>query len=121
MIVDPAELELDPASEAALEHDRERARRNVDILHEFAEREPAGKPKRIVLRFCASPVAIHGTDNVESVEVVRNRLEADASGAIRAVPTDERETIPCGIVLRSVGYRGVPLAGEILGGGGNRP
>ena len=64
-----------------------------------------------MLRFCASPVAIHGTDNVESVEVVRNRLEADASGAIRAVPTDERETIPCGIVLRSVGYRGVPLAG----------
>src|SRR5947209_1786846 len=42
--VDPEELELDPASRAALEEDRERARRNVQILREFAAREPSGKP-----------------------------------------------------------------------------
>src|ERR671937_216674 len=36
VIVDPADLALDPASEAALEADRARARRNVDILREFA-------------------------------------------------------------------------------------
>ena len=29
----------------------------------------------------------------------------------RAVATDERETIPCGLVFRSVGYQGVPLPG----------
>src|SRR5215468_2658631 len=58
VIVDPADLELDPASEAALEADRARARRNVDILREFASRRPEGKPKRLVLRFCVSPVAI---------------------------------------------------------------
>ena len=45
------------------------------------------------------------------IEVVRNRLEPDASGSVRAVPTDEREVIPCGIVFRSVGYRGVGLPG----------
>ena len=42
---------------------------------------------------------------------MRNRLEADESGALRAVPTDERETLETGIVFRSVGYRGVELAG----------
>jgi len=42
---------------------------------------------------------------------VRNRLEADDSGRVRAVPTDDREVIPCGIVFRSVGYRGVGLPG----------
>ena len=35
----------------------------------------------------------------------------DASGLIRAVPTDEREVIPCGLVLRSVGYRGTAMPG----------
>jgi ferredoxin--NADP+ reductase len=40
---------------------------------------------------------------------VRNRLEPGESGYIRAVATDERETIPCGLVFRSVGYRGVAL------------
>jgi ferredoxin--NADP+ reductase len=45
------------------------------------------------------------------VELVRNRLEADAGGGLRAVPTGERETLPAGIVFRSVGYRGVALPG----------
>ena len=48
---------------------------------------------------------------VEAVELVRNRLEADASGALRAVATGEREAVPAGIVFRSVGYRGVALPG----------
>jgi ferredoxin--NADP+ reductase len=111
VIVDPADLELDPASAAALEDDRALARRNVEILHDYAGREPAGKPKTLALRFCASPVAILGEGRVEAIEVVRNRLVADESGAVRAVPTGEVEMIPCGIVFRSVGYQGVPLPG----------
>jgi ferredoxin/flavodoxin---NADP+ reductase len=108
--VDPADLELDAASRDALEHDRERARRNVEILRDFAARVPQGKPKTVRLRFLTSPVAILGRGRVEAVEVVRNELVADARG-IRAVPTEEREVIPCGIVFRSVGYRGVALPG----------
>src|SRR5207249_11013800 len=72
-------------------------------------RVPEGKPKTLRLRFGVSPVAILGDERVEAIEIVRNRLEADERGAIRAVPTDERETIACGLVLRSVGYRGVAL------------
>jgi len=110
VIVDPADLELDPASEAALEQDRERARRNVDILREFAGRAPEGKPRRIVLRFLVSPLAILGHDRVEAIEVVRNEL-VEEGGRIVARPTGETETIECGLVLRSVGYKGVPLPG----------
>jgi ferredoxin--NADP+ reductase len=110
VIVDPRDLELDPASERELEEDRERARRNLDLLREYAARVPAGKPRRIVLRFLVSPVAILGADRVEAIEVVRNEL-VEENGRIVARPTGETETIECGIVLRSVGYKGVPLAG----------
>ena len=110
VIVDPADLELDPASEAALEGDTN-AERNLEVLREYAAREPSGKPKRLVLRFLTSPVAILGDDRVEAVEVVRNRLEPDERGRLAAVPTDERETIPAGLILRSVGYRGVAVPG----------
>ena len=41
---------------------------------------------------------------VTGIRVVRNRLEGG-----RAVPTGEEETIPCGLVVRSIGYRGRPL------------
>ena len=115
--VDPAELELDPASEKALEEDRERVRRNVDLLREFAARPPEGKAKTLRLRFLVSPVAILGEDRVEAVEVVRNRLEVDDRGRIVAVPTEETEIIPAGVVFRSVGYRGVPLPGLPFDGG----
>ncbi len=110
VVVDPRDLELDPASADALEHDRERARRNVELLREFASREPNGLPRRLVLRFLVSPVEIVGDGRVEAVEVVRNRLVSE-DGRLVARPTDVRETIPCGLVLRSVGYKGVELPG----------
>jgi ferredoxin--NADP+ reductase len=105
VIVDPRDLELDAASQASLE-DNSTARRNVEILREYASRDPEGKPKRVVLRFLQSPVEIGGEERVESIELVRNVL---SEGGKRAVPTDERETLECGLVLRSVGYRGVPI------------
>src|SRR5438876_4982000 len=105
--VDPAELELDAASEAALEHDTN-ARRNMDVLREFAERAPTGKPVTVRFWFFRSPVALHGEEKVEAIELVRNRLE-DQDGRLVAVPSDERETLECGLVFRSVGYHGVPL------------
>ena len=111
VFVDPAELELDPASEASLETAGARARRNVDILREFAARAPAGKPKRLTLRFCVSPVQILGEGRVEAIEIVRNSLVMSDDGQIKAVPTQDVEVIPCGLVLRSVGYRGVALPG----------
>src|SRR4051794_15929603 len=107
-VVDPRDLELDPASRRDLEADRDRARRNYELLEEFAAREPEGKPRRIVLRFLVSPLAILGEEKVEGVEIVRNEL-VEEGGRIVARPTGEVEVIPAGLVLRSVGYQGVAL------------
>jgi ferredoxin/flavodoxin---NADP+ reductase len=106
IVVDPAQLELDAASAAELEAAPPTVKRNVDHLREYAQRSPTGKPRAIRLRFLASPVAILGDEKVEGIELVRNEL---VDG--RAVATDETETVPCGIVFRSVGYRGVELPG----------
>ena len=43
---------------------------------------------------------------VTGIRVVKNRIENG-----RAVPTGEEEVIACGLVFRSIGYRGVPLGG----------
>ena len=110
VIVDPADLELDEASERELAADQQRAGRNLELLREYARRTPAGKPRRLVMRFLASPVAIVGDERVEGIEVVRNEL-VEENGRIVARPTGETEMIPCGLVLRSVGYKGVPLPG----------
>jgi ferredoxin--NADP+ reductase len=106
ILVDPRDMRLDPASEAELEAAPPTVKRNVDHLRAYAERDPEGKPRANRLRFLASPVAILGDEKVEAIELVRNEL---VDG--RAVAIDETETVPCGIVFRSVGYRGVELPG----------
>jgi ferredoxin/flavodoxin---NADP+ reductase len=111
IVVDPAELELDPASVAELAAASNIVQRNMEILREFAARVPQGKPRRIVLRFRVSPAAILGEERVEAVEIVHNELVPDGKGSVRAQPTDERETLSCELVFRSVGYRGLPCPG----------
>jgi ferredoxin--NADP+ reductase len=100
VIVEPAELE-------GAEPKDTNSERNLAVLRDFAAREPAGKPRRVVFRFFHSPVAILGEDRVEGVDLVRNELDANE----RAAPTDEHCTISCGLVFRSVGYHGVELPG----------
>lgn len=109
IVVDPVELELDAASEAELAESSNIVQRNFELLRRFAAREPTGKPRIVRLRFRVSPVAILGDGKVEAVELARNVLEPDGAGSVRALPTDERETIPATLVFRSVGYHGVPL------------
>jgi len=114
VIVRPEEVELDEVSRAALERSGDRATmKKVEILQSFARRPPAGKRRRLYLRFLVSPVELMGDDRgrVTGIRLVRNTLYATESGAIQAKPTNEFEELPVGLVFRSVGYRGVPLPG----------
>ena len=110
--VDGADVALDAVSREWLaEEGTFTARKNVELLRDFAAR-PAltDARRRIELRFLCSPVEIRGTANVESIDVSRNEIVRTDDGALRAQSVGEGvETIECGLVLRSVGYRAVPL------------
>ncbi len=112
VIVNPDEVELDPASQAWIDSEEadKTARVNVEIVKEYAARRPAGKPKRVVLRFLSSPIEIQGGEKVESIVIGRNEL-VESDGSLRAKDTGEREELACDLILRSVGYTGVPLRG----------
>jgi ferredoxin--NADP+ reductase len=113
VLVDPRDVELDPLSRAFIESESANitSRKNVEILTGYAGRDPGSKPRRIVLRFLVSPVEILGEDRVTGIRIARNELVGDESGAVRAQPTGEVEELGCGIVFRSIGYRGLPLPG----------
>src|SRR6266542_1375164 len=108
------EVELDELSRAAVERSQDRAAlKKAEILREYAARKPGGKSKKLIIRFLVSPVELCGNEagEVAALRLVRNRLEATAAGTLQAKPTDQFETLPVGLVFRSVGYRGVPLPG----------
>ncbi|NDJ60993.1 MAG: FAD-dependent oxidoreductase [Chloroflexi bacterium] len=111
VIVPADEAALDPLSEAWLEANGDRsAQNNVKILQSYADEGPDGKPRRIVMRFLVSPVEIIGTERVEAIKIVKNELYQRDDGSLRPRATEVTETLPVGLVFRSIGYRGVALA-----------
>jgi ferredoxin--NADP+ reductase len=105
--VDPAELALDPDSRdpSALPAAQ---RRNVETLRTWAALPPSGAARRIRLRFFLRPVELLA--HAGRVGAVRfERTAPDGHGGVRG--TGQLQDIEAQLVLRSVGYRGVPLDG----------
>lgn len=103
--VNPAELELDPAyvDPSALPAPQ---RRNVEVLRGWATAPPTEGRHRIRLRFYLRPVEILADgDRVCGVRL--ERTTPDGHGGVTG--TGRYEEIEAQLVLRSVGYRGVPL------------
>ncbi|MBM4628113.1 ferredoxin, partial [Rhodococcus hoagii] len=111
IVVDPDEVILDAASRAWVDGpDSEPSEKlKVRQVEEFAKRTATDGRKRIVLRFLASPAELIGDDRVESIRLVRNELVADDAGKLTARATDRTETLETGLVLRSIGYKGLPI------------
>jgi ferredoxin--NADP+ reductase len=87
------------------------ARKNLAYLARLKLQGP-GEAKRVLrLRFLASPVEIVGaTGRVTGLRVEDNRL-VGAGPHVRAEPTGNIWELSTGLVIRSVGYRGVGIAG----------
>ena len=106
VLVDPGDLELDPAAEERAAQDRNVAR-NLAVLRGWAGHAAEPGRTRLHLRFFARPVRLLGQDRVTGVEVERTAVDADG----RAMGTGEVDLLPADLVVRSVGYFGTPLPG----------
>jgi ferredoxin--NADP+ reductase len=87
VVVDPAQVpDEDP------EGARPPVKRNLAVLREWAARTPTGAPRRLHLHFGSTPLAVLGEGHVTGLRLSTGDL-------------------PCQLVLRSVGYRSLPLEG----------
>ncbi|GFG63902.1 NADPH-ferredoxin reductase FprA [Mycobacterium kubicae] len=109
VIVDPAQLEGITDEDAAAAG--KTTKTNIKVLRDYAQRAPRPDHRRIVFRFFTSPIEIKGEDRVEKIVLGRNELVTDETGRVSAKDTGEREELPVQLVVRSVGYRGVPTPG----------
>ncbi|MDX1487853.1 MAG: hypothetical protein R3268_06620, partial [Acidiferrobacterales bacterium] len=99
------------ASRAELEDRSNRANiKSYEVMQGFASRPPPTHHRRCHIQFLKSPVELKGEGHLERLVLVRNRLEGEPSQQV-ARETDETEELACGILFRSIGYRGVPITG----------
>ena len=108
VIVDPKDLELNAASQKELEDPRKN--KNFEILKQIAQTSPKEKKRKIFLQFFKSPVELQGQGRVQKIILGKNKLTGEA-GQQKAQGTGVREEFDCGIVFRSVGYRGIAISG----------
>jgi ferredoxin--NADP+ reductase len=106
VLVDGADLDLDPAAEERAAADRN-VTRNLAVLRGWADHVPEPGRTRLRLRFFARPARLLGEDRVTGVEVERTAVDADG----RAMGTGEVDVLPADLVVRSVGYFGRSLPG----------
>lgn len=113
VVVSIEDLDLDEHSARFLEAEANATtKRNVELLKQYAARDPRASSHRIVMRFLCSPVEIlgEGIDGpVTGVRIVKNRIEPGGEAGLRAIATNQTEVIECGLVFRSIGYRGRPV------------
>jgi ferredoxin/flavodoxin---NADP+ reductase len=111
VVVEPGEVDLDAfdatGESARLATTDRHVRGNYTVIKEWAGRSPAGGARRLTVRFWLKPVEILGDTSVSGLTLERTAL--DATGKL--VGTGEQETLDVQMVLRSVGYQSVPLAG----------
>jgi ferredoxin--NADP+ reductase len=115
VLVDAPDDALDVISAAAerdgtLDHHTAQKLRLLAALPRYSADAAASGRKRIVLRYLAAPTAILGSDRVAGVSLERNALSADGD-RVAIVPTGESEVLDAGLVLTSIGYKGIPLDG----------
>ncbi|MEU0497593.1 FAD-dependent oxidoreductase [Mycobacterium sp. NPDC006124] len=108
VVVDPADFA--DISEEDLEAAGKTVKQNVKVLRGYADRPLRGAKRRIVFRFHTSPVEIKGDGRVSSIVLGSNEL-VDEGGRLVAKDTGAREELPAQLVVRAVGYRGVPTPG----------
>ncbi len=109
VIVRSEDLDLDPASADVVSSSKVAAR-NLDVLREWAARAPGNAARRLHLHFFSRPLELKVSGRVDHVVVERTSLDPDGS----LVGTGETVEIPAQLVVRSVGYRGLPIDGVDL-------
>ena len=110
-IVNPSDLDMNPASLAELDDKGNSAgRKNVDLFKSFSSQPQSTKPRRCVFHFLRSPVELRGKERLEQIVLEKNYLEGEPFKQI-ATGMGEYLELDCGLLFRSIGYRGVAIPG----------
>jgi ferredoxin--NADP+ reductase len=119
--ISPGEAILDELSAVEVRRDPySAAHAKAEMAAQIAATTPQGRGKRIIFRYLMAPAEIVGADRVQGVRAHRTELFRSSSGLLHARPTDVSNEIACGMVIRSIGYRGVPVNGVPFDGASGR-
>jgi ferredoxin--NADP+ reductase len=87
------------------------ARKNVEYLATLPRAASATAERRVLLRFLASPVELVGEAGRVRELVFEDNELVESQGRVSARGTGRKHSLATGLVVRSIGYQGLPLPG----------
>ncbi len=114
LILDEDEIEPDELTIKHMqEHEDKSVTRKLELLKEYSQSATGNKNKKLYIKFLLSPVEITGHDDstIKSLVLTENELYESEDGSVRCKSADKIVELDVGLVFRSIGYHGVPLAG----------
>ena len=87
-----------------------KSRKNIEVLQAILEKDFSDKSRQVHLEFYQNPSEILGDISVSGLEVESLKLEGDAFKQ-KVVSTGNKSVIDCGLLFRSIGYKGLGLPG----------
>jgi ferredoxin/flavodoxin---NADP+ reductase len=110
-VIDADDLRLNEASLKELEDPHNAGRKkNFEILSHLHTIQPNNRKRKFVLHFRRSPIEIIGKGRVQKIRFEINHLVGEPNQQ-KVRGTGKYEEIDCGVLFRSVGYRGIPIKG----------
>ncbi len=110
-IVNPSDFDINAASLSELDEKTNHAgRKNINIFKGFSSQPGSSRPRKCYFHFLRSPVELRGKEHLEQLVLEKNRLEGEPFNQF-AIGTGENLNLDCGLLFRSIGYRGIPIPG----------
>eukprot|EP00775_Hariotina_reticulata_P013005 gene13005-13134_t len=110
--VQPSQLVISEADQAEMKAVRLK-RRIYELISNAAKADKPSADRHLHFQFYRNPAAILADENhqVHAIRVEKTRLVADAARGVVAVGTGDFEEYPVQLVLKSIGYKSLPLKG----------
>lgn len=111
LIVNGKDLVLNAASEVELgDRSTRESQKNLAILEKYASQNIDSRKRRLHICFLQSPVALVGAEQLNAIVLEKNKLDGEPFHQV-ALGTGDRFELNTGLIFRSIGYHGVPIAG----------
>lgn len=111
----PDQMQVSPDDLAQMKAVRMR-RRMYDLITQAAGRQPPGTDRHLHFQFYRNPAEVLASSNgaVNGIRVEKTQLQTNSIGSVVAVGTGQFEEYPVQLVLKSIGYKSLPLEGTVF-------
>jgi len=112
VFLDSKEIQDAELRTAALSEVEKDLKNNLEVMRLIADHPKKGFERKLKIKYLATPIEFKGDNKIEEVVFAKNLVENG-----KVIPSDEKFSINCGLVISAIGYDSVEYSGITINRG----